>query len=116
MPGQELAQALQVLREDRAGIATRAVQGRVGSSAQQFTGMAGAGDREALPDGREGQREIGARVPVGDRVDVDAVQVPALTDEAGNAAEEQPLKAAAVQVGHAEGKALHFRDSVNRLP
>ena len=78
LPGRRhaLAHAAQELREDHARVAPGAHQGAVPDGLADL-GQAGPGlDALELADhGFEGQRHVGARVPVGHRVDVQAVDV-----------------------------------------
>ena len=92
-----VGEAEQELREDRAGVAAGAVEGGVGDAHEQRAGMGLGLAIEGGEHGGEGHRQVGAGVAVGDREDVDLVEVVGLLEQAVDAGAQGVGEAQAVE-------------------
>jgi len=93
-----VAEAEEELREDRAGVAARAVERGVGDACQGLAGVIVGCALQAAEHGAHGEREVGAGVAVGHREYVDLVQVLLLREQACDAGLQRTVEAQAVEV------------------
>ena len=96
--------AVQELREDRPGIAARAVDGVVADPFQQLADVAAAPAQRAVQHAAQGEGEIVAGIAVGHRKDIDFIEPVAGGDDPACAGDQRPAQGRRGQGVRATGR------------
>ena len=112
-----LGHAGEKLRQDRARISARAVDGVFADPAHQFAGPGNAPAQRASQHTAQGEGEIAAGIAVGHREDIDLVEYIAVGDDPARAGNQGAAQggAADAQAGSLQGNGIHRRE-VCRMP